>query len=223
MNILVVDDNPQIMATLCDYLELGGHLVDCARHGDAALERLRHQHVDVIIMDIMMPRRDGISTVQQIRQHLHLDTPVLFLTARDQLDDKIAAFEAGGDDYLIKPFALQELQLRLQALARRGRQPSVGRLQLGPLCYDLQQQQVSLNKQAVHLSPIRLQILRLLMQQYPAMVNRQQLLNQIWGDNEPDSDALRSHIHGLRCALREQGKHDWLETVHGQGYRLVCP
>ena len=223
MNILIVDDNPQVLATLTDYLELAGHQTDCARNGAAALQQLQGQHIDVIVMDIMMPGDDGISTVRQLRQQLRRDTPVLFLTARDQLDDKVAAYDAGGDDYLVKPFALQELLLRLQALAKRGRQPELGQLQIGPLLLDIQQQRVSLHEQPLALSPVRRQILQLLMQHYPAMVSRQQLHSHIWGDDVPDSDALRSHIHALRQQLRSHDQHDWLQTVHRQGYRLVSP
>lgn len=104
MKILVVEDNQQIMETLCDFLEFKGHQVDCAYHGEAALTMLQQQRFDIIIMDIMMPKLDGIQTVNKLRHQLHINTPILFLTARDTLDDKLAAFAAGGDDYLVKPF-----------------------------------------------------------------------------------------------------------------------
>ena len=119
MKILVVEDSPQVAETVMDYLELAGHRVDCAYHGQATLQLLAEQRFDVIIMDVMMPRLDGLRTVERLRSD-GIATPVLFLTARDSLDDKLAGFKAGGDDYLVKPFAMEELEVRLQALALRG-------------------------------------------------------------------------------------------------------
>ena len=100
MKILVVEDNPQVAETIMDYLELAGHRLDCAYHGQAALQLLEDQRFDVIIMDVMMPRLDGLSTVARLREQ-GIATPVLFLTARDSLEDKLAGFKAGGDDYLV--------------------------------------------------------------------------------------------------------------------------
>ncbi len=119
MKILIVDDNHQIVETIADYLELEGMTVDCAYHGQAALTFVENNHYDVIIMDIMMPKIDGIAAVQKIRNEIYCGTPILFLTAKDTLEDKVAAFKAGGDDYLLKPFAMEELCLRLYALANR--------------------------------------------------------------------------------------------------------
>lgn len=143
MKILVVEDNQQIMETICDFLELKGHQVDCAYHGEAALTILQQQHFNIIIMDIMMPKLDGVQTVTKLRRDYHVNTPILFLTARDHLDDKLAAFEAGGDDYLIKPFAMEELLVRLEALSKRGLRQDVQLLQVGELSFDLATQHAS--------------------------------------------------------------------------------
>ena len=132
MKILVVEDSPQVAETVMDYLELAGHRVDCAYHGQAALQLLAEQRFDVIIMDVMMPRLDGLRTVERLRSD-GIATPVLFLTARDSLDDKLAGFKAGGDDYLVKPFAMEELEVRLQALALRGPRSDMGALAFGEL------------------------------------------------------------------------------------------
>ena len=134
MKILVVEDNPQVAETIMDYLELAGHRLDCAYHGQAALQLLAEQRFDVIIMDVMMPRLDGLSTVARLREQD--PDPVLFLTARDSLDDKLAGFKAGGDDYLVKPFAMEELEVRLQALALRGPRSDMGALCVGELTLD---------------------------------------------------------------------------------------
>lgn len=221
MNVLIVEDSQQIMETLTDYLEMEGMTVDCAYHGQAALQRIAQQSYDVIIMDIMMPKLDGIGAVQQIRQQYHCQTPILFLTAKDTIQDKTAAFEAGGDDYLVKPFAMKELLLRLEALTRRGLRQDLTQLKIADLVFDTVTGKVSRNNQPLKLSRIQLKILKLLMQKSPAMVTKQYLLDEIWGDDEPPSDALRSHIYALRTAIDSGHDKQLLETVHGQGYRLV--
>ena len=128
MKILIVDDSHNVAETIADYLEFEGMSIDCAYHGEAAIKLVANHHYDVIIMDIMMPKLDGISAVKKLRRDLFCHTPILFLTAKDSLDDKVAAFEAGGDDYLLKPFAMQELSLRVKALASRGTRQDIGLL-----------------------------------------------------------------------------------------------
>ncbi|MGS0727968.1 response regulator transcription factor, partial [Shewanella sp. 0m-11] len=120
MKVLIVDDSHNLSETIADYLELEGMVIDCAYHGEAAINLLSENSYDVIIMDIMMPKLDGISAVRKLREDLYCNTPILFLTAKDSLEDKVAAFKAGGDDYLLKPFAMEELSLRLHALSNRG-------------------------------------------------------------------------------------------------------
>lgn len=221
MKILVVEDNQQIMETLSDFLELKGHQIDCAYHGEAALTILQQQRFDIIIMDIMMPKLDGIQTVTRLRRQYHINTPILFLTARDHLDDKLAAFKAGGDDYLVKPFAMEELLVRLEALAKRGLRQDVNLLRVGDLSFDLATQHAARTGKLLKLSKIQSEILKLLMSAYPAMVSREQLFDTVWQGDAPDSDVLRSHIYTLRNALDKGFNHPMLETVHGQGYRLV--
>lgn len=222
MKILVVEDNPQVAETIMDYLELAGHRLDCAYHGQAALQLLAEQRFDVIIMDVMMPRLDGLRTVERLRAD-GISTPVLFLTARDSLDDKLAGFRAGGDDYLVKPFAMEELEVRLQALALRGPRGGVGTLSFGELEVDPASGRASRAGVELRLGKIPFQILCLLVKRAPQLVSRQELLDTVWGDEEPDSDALRSHIYALRNALDKPFETPMLETLHGQGYRLVNP
>ncbi len=221
MKVLLVEDNQQIMETLADFLEFRGHQVDCAYHGEAALVTLQQQRFDIIVMDIMMPKLDGIQTVTMLRQQYHINTPILFLTARDHLDDKLAAFNAGGDDYLIKPFAMEELLVRLEALAKRGLRQDVQFLHVGELSFDLALHQVKRADKVLKLSKIQSEILKILMSNHPAMVSREQLFDAVWQGEAPDSDVLRSHIYGLRNALDKDFSYPMLQTVHGQGYRLV--
>ncbi|WP_421172687.1 response regulator transcription factor [Aeromonas sp. 601115] len=220
MKILVVEDNPQVAETIMDYLELAGHCLDCAYHGQAALQLLEEQRFDVIIMDVMMPRLDGLSTVARLREQ-GIATPVLFLTARDSLEDKLAGFKAGGDDYLVKPFAMEELEVRLQALSLRGPRGDVGAISFGDLTVDVASGRATRAGEPLKLGKIPFQILALLARRAPAIVSRQEVLDTVWGDEEPDSDALRSHIYALRNALDKPFPTPMLETLHGQGYRLV--
>jgi DNA-binding response OmpR family regulator len=222
MKILVVEDNPQVAETIMDYLALAGHSMDCVYHGQAALQLLAEQRFDVIIMDVMMPRLDGLSTVERLRADGNA-TPVLFLTARDSLDDKLAGFRAGGDDYLVKPFAMEELEVRLQALALRGARADVGQLSFGDLKVDPANGLATRAGVTLRLGKIPFQILTHLVRRAPALVSRQELIDNVWGDEEPDSDALRSHIYALRNALDKPFPSPMLETLHGQGYRLVTP
>ncbi|KPA52378.1 MULTISPECIES: response regulator transcription factor [Photobacterium] len=220
MKILIVDDNYQIVETISDYLELENNIVDCAYHGEGALKLIEDNHYDVIIMDIMMPKIDGISAVEKIRADLLCGTPILFLSAKDTLDDKIAAFKAGGDDYLLKPFAMEELCLRIQALANRGQRKDIGILRFADIQINNQTDEVRRDDQVIKLSRIQLKILKLLIRQAPNIVTRQQIMETIWGDESPCSDALRSHIYGLRNAIDKGFSESRLETIHGQGYRI---
>ncbi|PSV13619.1 response regulator transcription factor [Photobacterium leiognathi] len=220
MKILIVDDNYQIVETISDYLELENNIVDCAYHGEGALKLIEDNHYDVIIMDIMMPKIDGISAVEKIRADLLCGTPILFLSAKDTLDDKIAAFKAGGDDYLLKPFAMEELCLRIQALANRGQRQDIGILSFADIHINNQTDEVRRDDQVIKLSRIQLKILKLLIRQAPNIVTRQQIMETIWGDESPCSDALRSHIYGLRNAIDKGFSESRLETIHGQGYRI---
>ncbi|WP_318432267.1 response regulator transcription factor [Photobacterium leiognathi] len=220
MKILIVDDNYQIVETISDYLELENNIVDCAYHGEGALKLIEDNHYDVIIMDIMMPKIDGISAVEKIRADLLCGTPILFLSAKDTLDDKIAAFKAGGDDYLLKPFAMEELCLRIQALANRGQRKDIGILSFADIQINNQTDEVRRADKVIKLSRIQLKILKLLIRQAPNIVTRQQIMETIWGDESPCSDALRSHIYGLRNAIDKGFSESRLETIHGQGYRI---
>ncbi|HIF9458191.1 TPA: response regulator transcription factor [Photobacterium damselae] len=220
MKVLIVDDNHNIAETIADYLELEGMTIDCAYHGEAALNLVKENHYDVIIMDIMMPKLDGINAVKKLREEQFCNTPILFLTAKDQLEDKIAAFKAGGDDYLLKPFAMEELCLRLYALSNRGPRQDIGELKFADITINTRTDEVKRAETEIKLSRIQLKILKLLMRQAPSIVSRQEVIESIWGDETPSSDALRSHIYGLRNTLDKGFETSRLETIHGQGYRI---
>jgi DNA-binding response OmpR family regulator len=220
MKVLIVEDNHHVAETIADYLELVGIDIDCAYHGVAAIEILKNQSFDAIVMDIMMPKLDGISTVQALRNDYACSTPIIFLTAKDTLEDKIHAFEAGGDDYLVKPFAMEELHIRLLALSKRGKRTDVGKITFEDMEMDIKTGTLSRQQQLIKLAPIQLKIIALLMKKAPDIVSKNELTEHIWGDELPSSDALRSHLYTIRNAIDKGFDTPRLETIHGKGYRL---
>lgn len=221
MKVLIVDDSHEVVETIMDYLELEGITADCAYNGQSAVNLIAEQHYDVIVMDVMMPKLDGLSAVKKLREEVYCSTPILFLTAKDTLQDKIAAFTSGGDDFLNKPFAMEELCLRLRSLANRGPRLDVGILRFADLSLNLQTQQASRAEQPLKLSKIQLTLLKVLLKHAPAIVSKEALVEAVWGDDAPSSDSLRSHIYGLRSALDKHFTETRLETIHGQGYKLI--
>lgn len=221
MRVLIIEDSQQVMETVVDYLELDGIECDCAYDGRQALALVSQSRFDVIIADIMMARMDGVSTVREMRESLRIGTPVIFLTARDSLSDKQAAFEAGGDDYLVKPFAMQELMLRVRALARRALPVCSRRYEFAGLCCDSETGEVTWQQTPLRLARLQRLILERLLKEAPLMVCREALIDAVWCERTPASDALRSHVYALRNALKRADVTVILETVHGEGYRLV--
>ena len=220
MRILLVEDNKDILANMADYLELKGYSVDCAQDGLSGLHLAATEHFDLIVLDVMLPGLDGNSLCQRLREEARLDTPVIMLTARDALDDRLQGFRSGADDYLVKPFALSELAARIEAVLRRSRGGGKRALQVGDLHYDLDTLEVSRGGKPLKLNPIGLKLLAVLMQKSPHLVRREVLEEPLWGDDCPDSDALRSHIHQLRQVIDKPFGKPLLHTLHGLGYRL---
>lgn len=220
MRILIVEDNKDILANLADYLTLKGYLVDCAEDGLCGLHLAATQYYDLIILDIMLPGIDGYSMCKHLRNNAKSTTPVIMLTARDSLNDRLEGFSAGADDYLLKPFAMSELAARVEAVLKRSK-GRLNKLQVGDLIYDLDTLEVSREETHLKLNPIGLKLLACLMEKSPAVVKRELLEAAIWGDDCPDSDSLRSHIHQLRQVIDKPFAKSLLTTVHGIGYRLV--
>jgi len=220
MRLLVIEDNRDILANLMDYLALKGFTVDCAQDGLSGLHLAASNHYDLIVLDIMLPGIDGFTLCQRLRSDAHNEVPILMLTARDTLNDRLQGLNAGADDYLVKPFALAELVARIHAILRRSNRR--GRLlQVSDLSYDLDTLEVSRSEQSLKLNPLGLKLLAILMQKSPAVVRREVLEESLWGDDCPDSDSLRSHIHQLRKTLDKPFSKPLLHTVHGIGYRLA--
>lgn len=221
MRVLIIEDNPDIAANIGDYLEDLGYTVDFAGDGITGLHLAVVNDFDAIILDLALPGMDGLEVCRKLRQEAAKDTPVLMLTARDRLEDKLAGFETGADDYLVKPFELQEVVARLKVLATRGRRRTKRELTVGELSYNLDTLNVSREGQEIHLNPIGLKLLQCLMEASPNVVSRAELELEVWGEEMPDSDSLRVHIHTLRSAIDKPFETNMIQTRHGIGYRLV--
>lgn len=221
MRILLVEDNRDILANLADYLQLKGYTVDCAQDGLSGFHLAVSQSFDLIVLDVMLPGLDGYGVCRRLRDEARITTPVIMLTARDTLEDRLLGFQSGADDYLVKPFALSELAARIDAVLRRSQGSSQRLLQVGDLTYDLDTLEVRRADQAIRLNPIGLKLLALLMQRSPHLLRRETLEHALWGDDCPDSDSLRSHIHQLRQAIDKPFASPLLHTQHGLGYRLL--
>ena len=223
MKVLVIEDNPDIAANIGDYLEDRGHVVDFAGDGVTGLHLAVVNDFDVIVLDLMLPGMDGLDVCRKLREEARKNTPVLMLTARDTLENKLQGFKTGADDYMVKPFELQELEARLQVLARRGKavQPRV--LQVADLEFNLDTLEVRRQGQEVQLNPTGLKLLRSLMEASPSVVSLEELELRVWGEELPDSDSLRVHIHSLRNAIDKPFDVPLIQTRHGIGYRLVSP
>ncbi|WP_441294558.1 response regulator transcription factor [Gilvimarinus algae] len=218
---LIVEDNRDICENIAAYLEKHNYLLDFAYDGVSATQLTRLNQYDVIVLDLMLPRMDGLSFCQKLREEAEVETPVLMLTARDTLDDKLKGFRAGADDYLVKPFALQELHVRLQALYKRSHRRADKILSVGDLTLNTSTLQVHRAGRLIELTPASIRLLQRLMQESPCVVSRDELETLLWADEPPDGDALRSHLYKLRQAIDRPFDSPLIHTVHRIGYRMA--
>ena len=220
MHILIVEDDHLIAENLYDFLESCGHQCDFAATLAAARLRLAASSFDALVLDRNLPDGDGSTLVENLRSAGQM-LPILLLTARDSLDDKLAGFAAGADDYLAKPFALKEVEARLLALQRRGAgRPAVALLSVGPLIYDVAAQELRLDGALLTLPPKALRLLAVMLAQPNRLFARRELELAIWGHEQSSSDNLRSVLHTVRKAFGE-GCGVEIQNIHGLGYKLV--
>lgn len=221
MKILVIEDNRDIAANIADYLEPKGHIMDFAVSGPQGLQLASGERYDVIVLDIMLPGLDGMRVCERLRREARVSTPVLMLTARDQLDDKLEGFRVGADDYLVKPFSVKELEVRLEALLKRSQQTTVRRLlQVADLEYDPDSLTARRAGQTLDLNPIQRKLLEALLRNTQRVMPREELESLIWGEELPGNDVLRTHIYHLRNVVDKPFAEKLIHTVHGAGYRL---
>ncbi|WP_440225699.1 response regulator transcription factor [Dokdonella sp. MW10] len=225
MSILIIEDNAQLAANLYDYLEACGHELDAAPDGISGLHLAASRDYDAIVLDWNLPRLDGLTVLKRLRGDAKKRVPVIMLTARDQLEDKIDGFEAGLDDYLVKPVALPEIEVRLRALVARRRQSvaSDDVLAVGDLTFNVGTLEVRRGGRRIELARTGRRLLELLMRNSPHVVTRARLEHAAWGEGVPGTDLLRSHMHVLRKAIETGTEAPILHTVPGEGYRLCEP
>ncbi len=222
MHILIIEDDLAIAANLYDFLESRGHTADAAANGIAGLHLAVTQRFDAILLDLGLPGMNGITLCRKLRQESQIDTPILMLTARDTLEDKLTGFEHGADDYLVKPFALKEVEARLLAMHKRHIGKVANRkLEFDKLSFDPKTLSIRFENKNVKLPPKCIRLLALMMSDPGRVFSREELELEAWEDVQETSDTLRSHMHILRRALMQAGGYDPIETVHGLGYCLT--
>ncbi|WP_185742066.1 response regulator transcription factor [Pseudoxanthomonas sp. 3HH-4] len=221
MRALIVEDNRDICGNIATYLEKLGYVLDFAHDGVTAMSLALTNPFDVIVLDLMLPRMDGLAFCQRLRADAEIETPVLMLTARDTLEDRLKGFDAGADDYLVKPFALQELHARIRALYKRSHRNADNLLTVGDLTLNRSTLQVHRAGRRIEINPAGMKLLRRLMEKSPSVVDRDELETQLWADERPDVDLLRSHMHKLRQAIDRPFDKPLIHTVHRIGYRIA--
>jgi len=225
MRVLIVEDNHDLASNMFDYLEARGHIPDAAGDGITGMHLAMVNQYDAIVLDVALPGMDGIMLCRKLREEGGKTTPVLMITGRDSLDDKIAGLEAGADDYLTKPAELREVELRLRVLHRRAGEyfQKQRKLVVEDLCLDPFTCSVRRGDRTIDLPRISYKILEVLMTRSPNVVNRDDIQHVVWGEGRPDSDSLRAHVHMLRDLIDKPFQQKLLRTIRGFGYQLVSP
>jgi len=225
MRVLIIEDNRDLATNMFDFLEAKGHIVDAAGDGITGMHLALVNQYDAIMLDLTLPGMDGITLCRKLREEGGKDTPILMITARDSLDDKIAGLEAGADDYLVKPAELREIELRLRVLLRRSGEHAQKqkKMVIEDLSLDPSTCSVRRGDKAIELPPIPYKILETLMSRSPQVVNRDDIEHVVWGEGRPDSDSLRAHVHLLRELIDKPFNRKLLRTMRGFGYQLVSP
>ncbi len=223
MRILVIEDHADILANISEYFTLKGCEVTGALDGVTGLHLAMTGNFDAIILDVMLPGMDGNRVCQKLRSVSRQNTPILMLTARDELEDRLTGFSVGADDYIIKPFALSELFARVETVSRRSAGIRKNVLQVHDLTFDLDSLEVKRAGKLLKLNPTTLVLLELLMRKSPAIVKRREFELALWGQETSDSDSLRTGIYMLRRTIDKTFDVPLLHTVHSMGYKLQGP
>lgn len=221
--ILIIEDETPMRTALADVLEGEGYRALAAADGDVGLRKAIEERPDLILLDIMMPKLDGYAVCAELRR-LENPVPVLMLTAKGQVEDRVTGLDAGADDYLVKPFSTEELLARVRALLRRSHRQgkSVTKLKLGEVEIDLARQTAARGRKQIHLTAKEFSMLRLLAEAAGEPVTREKFLDVVWGYTSfPTTRTVDNHIASLRAKLEKNPDAPrWIKTVHGVGYRL---
>ena len=222
--ILIIEDNPDIVANIYAFFEPKGFELDNAHNGLSGLALAANNRYDVILLDVMLPGMDGTKLCKTLREELHDKTPVLMLTARDTILDKVAGFDSGADDYLIKPFSLVELEARIKALIRRHQDEYFQHsIQVGALSLNAAEHSIKRDDKPLKLTPTGFKILQTLMSASPRVVSKNELEEKVWGQDVPSSDALRTHLHSVRAQVDKPFDRAMIVTMAGVGYQIIDP
>lgn len=224
MNVLLVEDDKEVSEFICNGLRESGYLVDHVADGDMGLRRAKQGQFDAMIIDRMLPRRDGLSIIQSLRA-ADIQAPVLVLSALGEVDDRVKGLKVGADDYLVKPFAMEELLARIEVLIRRGEAGnSETRLTVGDLEMDLLAHKVTRAGQVFNLQPREYRLLEYLMKHAGQVVTRTMLLENVWDYHfDPQTNVIDVHISRLRQKIDKGFDTQLLNTVRGTGYVLNAP
>ncbi len=219
MNILIVEDDQALARILVKSVESNEHTVDVCHDGETGLARAREGEHDAIVLDLMLPRLSGLELCRRLRSEGN-PIPILMLTAKSAVPERIEGLDAGADDYLVKPFSLGELQARLRALRRRGTPPRPDVIEAGELSLDADAREVRVGDRPVELTGTEFALLEYLMRNQGAVLSRDQLREEVWGDGfEPSSNVVDIYVHYVRRKLKQAGLgHDPIRTVRGLGY-----
>jgi len=224
MKLLIVEDHVALARNLFEFLGEDRYELDFAADGMTALHLMANNQYDVFVLDVMLPGLSGLTLCRKIRQELQSSAPILLITAKDQIGDKEAGFGEGADDYLVKPFDLRELQLRVEALHRRHTARNQQLMIAGTISFDPGTWHISAaGAGELELTGTAAHIFEALMANYPNILSHERLHEQIWGDQEADIHTLRTHVYSLRKQLQERFGLSLIKTVHGRGYRLTPP
>ncbi len=222
--ILIIEDNPDIVANIYAFFEPKGFELDNAHNGISGLTLASNNLYDIILLDVMLPGMDGTKLCKTLREDLHNKTPVLMLTARDTILDKVAGFDSGADDYLVKPFSLIELESRIKALIRRHKDDHFHHsIIVGKLSLNTNEHTITREGKPIKLTPTGFKILNTLMSASPRVVSKGELEEKVWGEDIPSSDALRTHMHGVRAQVDKPFTEPMIMTIAGVGYQIIDP
>ena len=223
MNILLIEDDLEMAQALIAGFGEQGYLVEHAADGEEGLRLASEQRHQVIVVDRMLPRLDGLTLVKRLRANSVM-TPVIYLTTMSGIDDRVHGLEAGGDDYLVKPFAFVELLARVRVLARRpAAQETITRLRAGDLEMDLLQRTLTRGGREIELLPQEFRLIEYLMRNANRVVTRAMLLENVWDIHfDPQTSVVESHISRLRAKLNQGSDTDPIQTVRGTGYKLLA-
>ena len=221
--ILIVEDDRDLASNLLDFLEVHGYGLDYASDGQSALALLSENDYDLVVLDYGLPGMNGLALCKQIRDAQKKTIPIIFLTARDDIDTKITAFDLGADDYVVKPVSLKEIEARVRALIRRSSMHPVHEvLQVGDLTLDTGPMRIERAGRVINLAPVPTRILMLLMRKSPNLVSYDEIAQEIWGrPMQAESHALTVHMYSLRNAIDKPFRGELIHTVRGFGYRVA--